>query len=1197
MVQTGDKFMKKSFYLILSFLIIVLASCKNFMNAGDVQKEIENMIKEANAKSITLVISQDNTMGTFLSSGDKECKLGYSINVQFNLKKDAYIFKGIKAVSTTDEEASRDDCIEFTITDRDDDKGIYKIAIKVVKEANDIMIVPDCILVPGVVKEECFPSFDASGWEQDSTIRIAFNKPVIATEEFGVIITDVGGSDMSTFYGEPFFSADKTTLFIPINKSKKIINDDDNISTKDIIVKIDLTTIKDEEENTGSGLFEYKFRVNKTKDTEPPTFVSANVYTSSDKTRQLTTNHPDTWTNESDYSANHLRNSVFVEFQATDEGSGISGIFVKEKIIKFSDGTAASESEEAISYHSDDTCVLDETTGNYVLNYTIGTLYDGIIQLQIFPEDYSFNHSTGSKTVYVLKDTTIESGRVKFLQELGQFENTQEAWLNNIPTVMENDNDKQKIVLTLSPDAKDYYYGNYATEYELKVSWKYENDNDKDYKLLTKNNQNSYEFIRDVNKLVFIKVECKDILGNIKTIIKRMAPRLELQYSEMEGIGVLNFQSILLLNGIQQNNQGSPTNLRDYCIPLYRYYYDSEHPEIYYEVVDTGAENTIGPTPIDLTLDVKRCYDLIEDENKPSTPVGPLRMYLIPTIGDFPAPISINYISANITEYNPATTSFVLANQQASSTNTGTVYTNDSGPGDVSYFNDTLKITTTPLENSGCYRVKIDDYMTQAGIDNNVTYTFFALAWQKKDPNLPDINLLYNLSSKSKSPEFLLTSENNYRIYIEGTDSQGNTYIPYPYPSLFSHTDTVETDLNSYSFYLNSSTSTTTNLDLTKDLSAPYLPKNDNPFSEPGSYSIPFPEDGNPQSPLYNGPSIIKNKYGNAEISYYIIPVPTGNRKYVPSYTLEELETYYKDIKQTIEFPYGVDPNMTENKISVPYNDLSNGFYTISFVTQDVNNNKFVETYPFIKNSLGKLPYSLIQDTLDWSFTLNPSNNPEIKLLPAGNDQYKPSVEIYLQACDYMSEMQPSTWQSPSSFNQLIYTQGTGDKAGLFTNSFGTADKPPFIDLMDPNAGRWYRIRAIYGFNDSDSTSGKGFYDYEYVFLGNPDCAMTNCVEGINGIQVYCDNKVLAHTLYSKTKLTNSKYEKNAASIWENKGAEIGLRIINNDPVNTSTYEKPVKMFTYSASNYDFVPTGYYYTTIFHFANGSVAMTDIKQKE
>ena len=1169
------------------------------MQANDVKSEIEDMIREANAKTVKLVITQDNTMGTFLSSGDKECKLGYSIDVQFNLKKESYIFKGIKAVSTNDAETSRDDCINFTIKDRDDDKGIYKIEIKVVKDASDIMIVPDCILVPGVVKEECFPSFDASGWEQDSTIRIAFNKPVIATDEFGVIITDVGGSDMSTFYGEPFFSADKTTLFIPINKSKKIINDDDNISTKDIIVKIDLTTIKDEEENTGSGLFEYKFRVNKTKDTEPPTFVSANVYTSSDKTRQITTNHPDTWTNENDYSANHLRNSVFVEFQATDEGSGISGIFVKEKVIKFSDGTAASESEEAISYHSDDTCVLDEATGNYVLNYTIGTLYDGIIQLQIFPEDYSFNHSTGSKTVYVLKDTTIEVGRVKFIQEVGQFEKTQEAWLNNIPTVMENDNDKQKVVLTLSPDAKDYYYGNYATEYELKVSWKYENDNDKDYKLLTKNSQNNYEFIRDVNKLVFIKVECKDLLGNTKTIIKRMAPRLELQYTE-RGIGILNFQSLLLLNGIHENNLDISVALRDYCIPIYRYYYDSENTDNFYEAVDFGPEEVPAPAPLDLIHDLKRCYELINAENKPSTPTGPFRMYVVPIFGDFPAPISINYIGANITAYEPAGNAYTLTVLQASSTTKGTVYSGRSGPEGVSYFNDTFKITATPLEDSGCCRIKIDDYMTPAGIANNVTYTFLAFAWQKKYPDQPVINILFDLSTKSKNPEFLLNSESNYVIYIEGTDSDGNTYIPSVYPPAY--TDTVlEQDIaNGFSFYLNSETTPTNTLDLTKDLSAPYLPKNNYPFSEPGCYSIPIPQDGNLSSLWYNGPSIIKNEYGNAEISYYIIPIPTGNRKYVPSYTIDELETYYKDLRETIDYPYDSDPYITENKIGIPYGDLKDGFYTISIVTQDVNNNRAVETYPFIKNSLGKLPYTLERYSQYWEFTLNPNKNPEIKRVSVGDNQYKPSVEIYLQWCTFITENQPAIWDSSNNNNQILYEPGTGVSADLYTKTLEEPIIPYSLIDNDPNGGRWYRIRAIYGFNDSDSTSGKGFYDYEYKFFGNPDCAMTNCVEGINGIQVYCDNKVLAHTMYSKTKLTDSKYVKNAASIWENKGAETGLRIINNAPCeynDEGLLLKPVKMLTYSASNYDFVPTGYYYTTIFHFANGSVAMTDIKQKQ
>ena len=168
------------------------------------------------------------------------------------------------------------------------------------------------------------------------------------------------------------------------------------------------------------------------------------------------------------------------------------------------------------------------------------------------------------------------------------------------------------------------------------------------------------------------------------------------------------------------------------------------------------------------------------------------------------------------------------------------------------------------------------------------------------------------------------------------------------------------------------------------------------------------------------------------------------------------------------------------------------------------------------------------------------------------------------------------------------------------------ATGPLFDTCFTPNEGKWFRIKAFYGFNDSDSTSGKGFYDMEYIFIGNPACEVKNCIEGLNGIVVYCDNTVLAHTLYSKTKLTRSKYEKDAASIWENKGAETGVWLLKTVPWRQKTrpddgqpdgWEQPVKMITYNASNYDFVPTGYYFVTVFHFADGTVTMTDIKQKD
>ena len=57
------------------------------------------MIDVANAKSNTLLISQDTKMGSFLSSGACQYKVGYSIDIQFTVKKDLYIYQGLEAVN------------------------------------------------------------------------------------------------------------------------------------------------------------------------------------------------------------------------------------------------------------------------------------------------------------------------------------------------------------------------------------------------------------------------------------------------------------------------------------------------------------------------------------------------------------------------------------------------------------------------------------------------------------------------------------------------------------------------------------------------------------------------------------------------------------------------------------------------------------------------------------------------------------------------------------------------------------------------------------------------------------------------------------------------------------------------------------------------------------------------------------------
>ena len=221
---------KKTLFVLAGALLFLFTSCENFMSGSDVKDQLEKQIAYSNAKSFILIISQDTTMGSFLSSGEKECKVGYSITVQFNVKKDAYIFKGLKAVNASDTDQSMDDYVEFQVTDHDDQKGIYKVSIKLLKEATDILIVPNCVEMPAIIAEECKPDM-SKDWDQDSTIRIVFNKPVTATQYFVPAITDASGQNLADYFGEPYFSADSTMLLIPTNKNLRLVDPEGNISS------------------------------------------------------------------------------------------------------------------------------------------------------------------------------------------------------------------------------------------------------------------------------------------------------------------------------------------------------------------------------------------------------------------------------------------------------------------------------------------------------------------------------------------------------------------------------------------------------------------------------------------------------------------------------------------------------------------------------------------------------------------------------------------------------------------------------------------------------------------------------------------------------------------------------------------------------------------------------------------------------
>ena len=102
-------------------------------------------------------------------------------------------------------------------------------------------------------------------------------------------------------------------------------------------------------------------------------------------------------------------------------------------------------------------------------------------------------------------------------------------------------------------------------------------------------------------------------------------------------------------------------------------------------------------------------------------------------------------------------------------------------------------------------------------------------------------------------------------------------------------------------------------------------------------------------------------------------------------------------------------------------------------------------------------------------------------------------------------------------------------------------------------------------------------YYYPDYYISNLKCSTKDIVSGQNGITILTNLPCLAHTMYCSFDIGESLED------WLNYGLETGI-------------ETNTEGFTYLNSNTNAVPSNYYYTTIIHFADGTMLMTDVKQK-
>ena len=1132
-------------------------------------------------------------------------------------------------------------------------------------------------------------------------------------------------------------------LYIPVANGKQLLTEEDKAETRDVIVSIDMSTLKDEEGNFGSGTIQHKYRVNKSKDNIKPVMKAVNLYSTDDTTKpyykELVNTAYSTWKYDSadfgEYNKNHVGSSVYVEFDAEDVGSGVSSFIAKETLIKTEQGVAVSS---ITSTSRPQPASKNEETGKLGATYTIGTSADGIIKLEFLACDNSGNISNNSITYYVLKDTTIKNDSITFENSTSDlFVPTQEgSFLVNSAdglayiTALNNSvtGNQQTVSLAIEENSYDFYYydptqltANSDVEqflkfphssYDITLYWSYSPEKITTGPIVKENGV--YTFTRDVDQVVYVKLVASDGVGNTKEVVKTIAPRLKISNFSPHNIDFENSDSLPSMCGTDGSAldavPGGPGGAWLACFAQYDLTYN-------------GTKRNYSKILTDFQGIMYGIEDIAQH------PTGTIKVYALPKFGDVTAPVSSNYIEMTIQAWDSdpedgaeAFDSVTLGEIEAQQTFipygkaklSDALPSSDNALAEYGPISEHITVNVTPIQKTKLCKVEVSDYIRDGYNAADYIFkfyqaevTYFEDSGYTVDENPTVYSTPTFYTPASSQPEY----SKGFGIQIEAYSIKDKKWYR---PKAKLGKQTIVTDSG-----IGYSTITEEMIEnaflcelyeLNYDFQAPVI----NMLSS-GSSCTPYGY--NNEKFMKGGLYIfggIYDEHGNldekSELSYYIIPNPdTKVSQGTRVYNLEELENYYSAYKKTMNYKpliYGDSgENMTqlERVIGIPFGNIEDGYYTVVVVAADKEGNTAVSWNSALILNKGELPWKCervnsvtnaagaARDEYDyiWKFTLNTKNNPEIEITEIEMDEtsaIKPSAITYVDKLRYYSDSYSCPWNDENEPTILDGFMSSDSYTAAENNAYYTffsSRLPTGSDVHE--YGPWVRLRSYLQFSNSNPEeeldtdwSNKCYYDINYFYCGTNDtiCYSKNCIEGLNGIQVVSDRPVFAHTMYSDEPLTESKYDDNAVRIWENRGVETGVRVVNrsinednyhskhfyyhennnNDPNNGENPEyipddqnngvdptdpnsgvdpdnngggstepdsgdefdpypdDPVNPTgdpsknpvpedwhvvgseTYGNENLKSVPKGFYYTTIFHFADGSVAMTDIKQK-
>lgn len=413
----------KRFLTALFILPFTFLSCSNFITGSDFKNQLKNDIDYANSKSIEIRLEANSESGEFLTDKNLTKKAGDTFTLEFKLSPDYQMVKWTAFLRDTNTELSSD-YITFISTDNVSSDNIYKVNVKLLKESDSITIKPVCYLLPKIIK--ILPSYSNSGDNQDSTIQIFFNKaPELENKDIEtfftplITITDIKEDTLNDYYllKNAYFTNDNTTLNIPTDKSKRLIEEDSSTLVKEIKITILSQYIKDENNIAFAAFEPYVFRLNKNIDSVKPLLEEVTLFsTKSEESPYYKILSPLSLSEgeiqEAAYfSQNHINSSFYAKLKGYDSDSGIRSVRIHSSRLYSFDGSPCTD------FVTNDIEVAEED-GFFSFEYQLDNLEDGIIKVDFYLLDYAENISEENISYYIIKDSSFRNDGVKIFNKL-----------------------------------------------------------------------------------------------------------------------------------------------------------------------------------------------------------------------------------------------------------------------------------------------------------------------------------------------------------------------------------------------------------------------------------------------------------------------------------------------------------------------------------------------------------------------------------------------------------------------------------------------------------------------------------------------------------------------------------------------------------------------------------------------------------